>query len=250
MASLTTLNEDLDTTETGVDITPAVTAATRPAYILVDDEIMSVSAGTTSLTVGRSAYGTAAAAHLNTTAVYEVARVEMRADSLLVYYIASDGTLNVKRIVIAGDSVGGLASGSVYAVDAMFTETAAAGTYTVNVPVTSGTRLLDVLWHTTAVWAATTTLLKVGLTADDDAFVTAANVDATDTAANSNPAVGAGWGANNAGILSGAKSGYVFANDDVIDIIIVTTGSGGTTGRTRVQLLLVQPLNAIAATKV
>lgn len=267
MAGITTLNEDLDTVETGVDITPSVTAGTRPAQILVDNEIMDVSAGTSSLTVTRATEGTTAATHANTAPVYAVAKVVQRADSILVYYINSGGT-EIKSIVISGDTtpvpnpVGSLA-GAALTTDANGTMTwstgsrvvtaeghiteAGPGTYTVSVPVKAGSRLLEISWYTdTAFSAATSATLKAGHVGTDNAFITAANIKAQG-AGTSHAVTGAGWGTGNEGFLTG-KGGYYFAADDTIDMIVVTVGAG-TTGRMRIFALIATPGTPIEATK-
>lgn len=269
MSALTTLNEDLDTTETGVDITPSLTAATRSDFILVDSELMSVSAGTSSLTVGRGAFGTAGATHTNGTNVFEVTRVNQRADSILVTYIGTDGTQSLKSIVIAGDITAGVPSavglaagevleadgadsyawvarGSIYGVEGHITENGA-HTYTITIPVKAGQRLLDIVWYTdTAFGAATSATLEAGVTGTLNGFITGVNCKAQG-AGNANSGVGTLWGTANAGILSGAKAGYRFAADTNLVITVITVGAG-TTGRFRAFALLSKSTTPIEAT--
>lgn len=270
--SLTLLNEDLDNSETGVDVTPALTDANRPALVLVGNEIMSVTSGTGTLTVVRGADGTEPAAHANTTPVYEIVSVQFRADSILVYYIADDGAMAVKSIIIEGDSTAGVPStvnasagdkltvnsdgsfgwvtgqGSVKAIEGHITE-ANAGTYTISVPVKANSRLLDILWYTdTAFSAATSATLKAGHSGGtDNAFITAANVKAQ-AAGNSHAVTGAGWGTSNEGVLAGAKAGFFFTADDTINVTVVTVGAG-TTGRFRAVVLVTEATTPIEATK-
>lgn len=281
--ALTDLNEDLDTSETGVDISPSVTAATRPDYILVDDELMSVSAGTSSLTVTRGAFGTTGATHSNGTAVYEVERVQQRDSSLLVYYIGDDGTQSLKSIVVAGDEVENLPSpalaangdipvvesgayvlktpvvdlfaedettpgegGVVYGVEGHVTE-AGAHTYTITIPVKAGQRLLEIPWYTdTAFAAATSATLEAGVTGTLNGFMTGVNCKAQG-AGNCHSGAGTLWGTSNEGILNAGKGGYRFAADTNLVITIVTVGAG-TTGRFRAIALLTAPSDPIEAT--
>lgn len=65
-ATTTTLTEDLDSSETGVDVTAASNLGTAPYVILVDTEQMLVtSVATNTLTVTRGYNGTTAASHSN-----------------------------------------------------------------------------------------------------------------------------------------------------------------------------------------
>lgn len=277
--SLTTLNEDLDTSETGVDITPSVTAGTRPALILVENELMDVSAGTSSLTVVRGSNGTAAATHANTTPVYQVLRVSPRADSLLVYYIGDDGATAAKKIVIVGDSTSVLPSvvghslgdmlrvsnagdyeiitpafditatpsKGLYTVEGHITE-AGAGTYTISTPVVATQRLLEIYWYTdTAFGAATSATLEMGVTGTLNGFGTAINCKAQG-AGSTHSGTGTLWGTSNEGAGPAGKAGYYFAAGTNVIVTVITVGAG-TTGRFRCAVVLSQPQTVIEATK-
>ncbi len=283
MAGITVTNEQMDAGETGMDITPSLTADNRPPLVLIEDELMTVSAGTSSLTVARGAYGTTDAVHTTTKQVYEVLKVQQRADSLLVYYYDSN-EIAIKRIVISDEGSTALpttASKSdgdllkvddqenavwdtptidvfdtaanieavlsdagidkLYIKEMTFTETAAAGTYTgVPVAVPSGARLVDAEWETTATFDADTAVLDVGHTGDADAFIDGKNVK---TAGR-----GVMDGTGLVGLSAGGQ-GYKFTGADSITAVLVTTGTGGATGRLRLLLTLSQPSTATAAVK-
>lgn len=117
--------------------------------------------------------------------------------------------------------------------DVTFDETAGAGTYTGTVAVPAGARLLDVLVETTAGWAAATAALTISDVAGGAAsLLSALNVKA----AQSKNIQGATGAFTNA--YSSGKAGSRYAAADTITCALVTTGSGGTTGRTRVAFLI------------
>lgn len=93
----TQTNEVVDNAETGIDVSPTVVAGSAD-IIMIDDELMTVSAGTSTLTVARGAYGTVAAAHSNGADIFKVTHVIQRETDVLVYYEDSGGTISIKSI--------------------------------------------------------------------------------------------------------------------------------------------------------
>lgn len=113
-----------------------------------------------------------------------------------------------------------------------FTETAGAGTYTGTIEIPVGGMIHEVWWETTAAWDAITTLLDAGFTGSLTTYFNDANVDAV--------------GANEAGLNVVAPD--LFDSGTTFTAAITTTGTGGTTGRSRVVVLWSVPTQT-AATK-
>jgi hypothetical protein len=142
--------------------------------------------------------------------------------------------------------------GCVHALEATFTETAGAGTYTAPFAVPAGATILDIIVNGVALWDnAGACTLKVGDT-DDDGYYTGVNLKATDLLA----------GESLSFALAGGKAGAYIANSQVspryasaartINAIVTTASTGGTAGRTRVTVVYHLPVAAdiVAATKV
>lgn len=143
--------------------------------------------------------------------------------------------------------------GAVCAVEASFTETAGAGTYTGSVAVPAGAAILDILVNGIALWDnAGAVTMKVGDVADDDGYYTAINLKATDLLA----------GESLSFALAGGKAGVYIANSQVsprysatarvVSGIVTTASTGGSAGRTRMTVIYHLPVTAdiVAATKV
>lgn len=132
-------------------------------------------------------------------------------------------------------------------------ETAGAGTYTASVPVTAGTRVIECVVYSLGLWDADTTLLEVSDAAGGEAAYIYLDVKGTLTdiydPASLGGQGGSGWtSAASAGSTydhqlkvddDGAGSpvvGVIYASDDTILVSFVTTGAGGTSGKTQIRL--------------
>lgn len=143
----------------------------------------------------------------------------------------------------------------VLAEERTFTETTGAGTYTASVALPAGSTLVDILVNGVAVWtAATTALMKVGDVADDDGYYTGINLKATDLLAGESLSFALAGGKAGAYIANSQVSPLYSATARVISGIVVTTGTTGSAGRTRMVVLYIPPapalLSSIPATKV
>jgi hypothetical protein len=129
-----------------------------------------------------------------------------------------------------------------------FTETTGAGTYTGTVALPPGAFLVDVAWHNTALWTATTSAtMKVGTGADDDMFFTAVDLKAA-PAADVNGAGGISSAKNDTGSgAAGGKTGYFAGATNVIGVV-TTVGGAGNAGRSVMVVRYAVP-TAVAATK-
>lgn len=142
-------------------------------------------------------------------------------------------------------------TGSVYGVEATFAENGA-GTYTAAVPVPAGATILDIIINGVALWAAgTSATLKVGDVADDDGYYTAVNLKATDLLAGESLAFDAAGGKAGAYIANAQVSPRYSSTARVVSGIVTSVGAG-TTGRTRMTVLIHLPVTAdiVAATQV
>ncbi len=164
-------------------------------------------------------------------------------------------------------SGGSQPDGILTSADFLFQESAGAGTYMASLPVPAGTVVLDVfVYPLGAPWDADTALLNIvdtlnGAGAYCDALPLAgvdAGGDVYDPAAvnstvncyrlsfmdttNPNPDyVDVGFGKDGIGVN--------YEADDTIVMTIVTTGAGGTTGKTRIKIIYFTPITAVAAVK-
>ncbi len=143
---------------------------------------------------------------------------------------------------------------AIKAVEVTFTETSGSGVYTGSVTVPAGATLIDIQVHGLAVWNnGGTATGKVGDADDDDGWYTGINMKATDLAAGEVIRFSSSGGKEGVylvqatGLLSAAYS----ASARVISMVVTTSSTGGTTGRTRLQVLYSCPSSATsAATKV
>jgi hypothetical protein len=129
-----------------------------------------------------------------------------------------------------------------------FTETAGAGTYTGAVTVPAGATLIDIIINGVALWnnAGTATMI-VGDT-DDDGYYTGIDLKATDLLAGESLSFALAGGKAGAYIANSQVSPRYSASARTINGIIVTSSTGGSTGRTR--MVVVYALaTASAATK-
>jgi hypothetical protein len=134
-------------------------------------------------------------------------------------------------------------------VEATFTETAGAGTYTAAIPVPAGATILDIQVQGVALWdAATSATMKVGDAADDDGFFTNINLKATDLLAGEVINCAQQGGQAGAYLPAGHAIGLYSASARVISGIVTTVGGGGTAGRTRMVVVYLLP-STFAATK-
>lgn len=128
-----------------------------------------------------------------------------------------------------------LAQGQVISRSLSFTETAAAGTYTGTIALPAGAILHSVVWETTVAWAADTSVLDAGFTGTGTAYGNDIDVDAV--------------GGDQIFGLDTEDSDDFPAGTNFL-AVLVTTGTGGTTGRTRVSITYSVPPTATAAVKV
>jgi len=115
-----------------------------------------------------------------------------------------------------------------------FTETAGAGTYTGTVAIAAGGVIHSVGWETTAVWDSGPTILDLGYTGALEAYGSDIDVDAV-----------------GGDLVFGldTEDPDDFAAGTTFTAKLVTTGAGGTTGRTMVTVTYSVPPAATAATK-
>jgi hypothetical protein len=145
--------------------------------------------------------------------------------------------------------------GPVHAVAVDFTETTGAGTYTGAVPIPPGATLLDIIVDAIAAWtAATSAALDVGDAADPNGHYAAVNLKATDLVAGESLSFaqsGGKAGAYNAGSNTHWLNRYS-ATARVISGVVVTVGTSGNAGRTRMTVVYQLPpaADVLAATKV
>ena len=153
--------------------------------------------------------------------------------------------------VINGGVVNGVAL--VRAQEVTFTETGGALTYTGSVTIPAGSTLIDVIVHAVAVWnnAGAVTMI-VGDVADDNGIFTGIDLKATDLiAAEGISATGvaaSGGGKVGADLANTQWSRRYLATERVISGIITAASTGGSTGRTRMTVLWVEPAVTSAAT--
>jgi hypothetical protein len=134
-----------------------------------------------------------------------------------------------------------------------FTETAGSGVYTAAVTIPAGATLVDIQVNGIAVWDnAGNATGKVGDASDDDGWYTGINMKATDLAAGEIIRFSSSGGKEGVylvqatGLLSAAYS----ASARVISMVVTTTSTGGTAGRTRLVVLYANPAsNSSAAVK-
>ncbi len=155
----------------------------------------------------------------------------------------------------------------------LFTETAGAGTYTASVQLPANSVLLDVIVYPLAVpWDADTALFTAAcasynggnplMSADlveslleydpDAAYPSTGETYTTMGSAALGPSYAAGWALLMP--VSGAPvgtnpPGLVIPEDDVLELLVVTEGAGGTTGRTLVKVLYFAATTPAAAVK-
>jgi hypothetical protein len=136
------------------------------------------------------------------------------------------------------------------ALEATFTETSGAGTYTGALAVPAGATILDIIVNGVALWnnAGTATMI-VGDAADDNGYYDAINLKATDLLAGESLSFALAGGKAGAYIANSQVSPRYSATARVISGIIVTSSTGGTTGRTRLVVIYMLP-TASAAVKV
>lgn len=135
-----------------------------------------------------------------------------------------------------------------------FTETSGSGVYTGSVVVPAGATLVDVQVHGVAVWDnAGNVTGKVGDT-DDDGWYTGINMKATDLAAGEVIRFSSSGGKEGVYLVqaTGFLSPAYSATARTISMIITSTSTGGTAGRTRFLVLYSNPSlsGTSAATKV
>lgn len=145
----------------------------------------------------------------------------------------------------------------VYGCEGIIEEKGVAGVYTLTFRQPAESILLDAGVHAIAVWnAGTAATLKMGDATDDDGIFTGVNLKATDLLADESISASGGTG------LAGGKVGADIANSQWsrrytavardIKAIVTTTGTAGSTGRTRVWITFMYPYagNMNVATKV
>lgn len=134
-----------------------------------------------------------------------------------------------------------------------FTETDGAGVYTGSVALPAGATILDIIVDGVALWDnAGAVTLKVGDVADDDGFYTAVNLKATDLLAGESLSFALAGGKAGAYIANSQVSPRYSASARTISGIITSASTGGSAGRTRMQVIWAQPSSTYitAATKV
>src|SRR5678816_1491040 len=162
-----------------------------------------------------------------------------------LYY---DTTLDSFMVSAEGVAYASLNASSVQCAEVTFTETAGAGTYTGAVVVPAGATLLDIVVNGVALWNnAGTASMKVGDT-DDDGYYTGIDLKATDLLAGESISFALAGGKAGAYIATAQVSPRYSATAHTINGIIVTSSTGGTTGRTRMTVYWSLPV-ATAATK-
>jgi hypothetical protein len=155
--------------------------------------------------------------------------------------------------IISGGMVVG--PGRILHQELTLTEAAAnsgAGAYSAAVTIPGGCYILDVIAHAVALWnSAGACTLIVGDAVDDDCYLTAVDMKATDIIAAEGLSLSGGTG------LAGGKVGADVVNSQwnrrylatarVITAKITTAAASGTTGVTRVLILYTDPTIATVA---
>lgn len=137
----------------------------------------------------------------------------------------------------------------VEAAEVTFTETSGAGTYTGSVTIPAGATIHDIIVNGVALWDnAGACTLKVGDVADDDGYYTAVNLKATDLLAGESISFALAGGKAGAYIANSQVSPLYSATARVISGIVITASTGGSAGRTRMQVIWSVP-TVTAATK-
>lgn len=111
MAAYQTLNADINASVTSIVLagTPSPNVDPMHELVLIDSEVIAVasrSGATLTVTGGRGAYSSTPAAHVATTAVYDVYKVDNDATGLTVYYKNSSGAQVTKHIGVSASSPG------------------------------------------------------------------------------------------------------------------------------------------------
>ena len=131
-----------------------------------------------------------------------------------------------------------------------FTETAGAGTYTGSVPIPAGATIHDIVVNGVALWTAgTSATMKVGDAATDNGYFTGVNLKATDLLAGESISFDQAGGKAGSYIANNQVSPRYSATARVISGIVVTVGTGGTAGRTRMTVVYSLPSKIGTATK-
>jgi len=139
----------------------------------------------------------------------------------------------------------------VRAIEVSFTETTGAGTYTANVAIPAGATLLDVQWSNGALWTASTSAtLNVGDDDDTDSYFVNVNLKSAPAADINNGAGGISNFLSSSG--TGDSAGFVKtagSSGFTLTATVVTVGTTGNAGRSRLRALYMLPDTSFAATK-
>jgi len=142
--------------------------------------------------------------------------------------------------------------GVAVAVERTFTETAGAGTYTGSVTVPAGATIIDIIVHAVALWDnAGTASMDVGDVADPNGFFAGIDLKATDLLAAESLSFAKAGGQEGADVTATQVNRRYLSTERVVSGIVVTSGAGGSTGRTRMTVIYSLPVTAdiVAATK-
>lgn len=159
-------------------------------------------------------------------------------------------TLGIERL--HGRLTGG---GSVAHIDALFSETPGAGTYTALLPLQAGSTVLGILLFALAApWDATTVVLDIGDSNDPTGYASGMDLHSVldfayaipgQVATSSNTWSNGDFGGSYSETLAfSAPSGpgVFYPTDDVMAAVVTTTGAGGSTGRMLMQVITLAPV--------
>lgn len=160
-------------------------------------------------------------------------------DNVFCYSASEDGVDTTFELPHAGQTV--------KTAQLTFTEQAA-GTYTGTVSLPAGAVLVDIIINGVVLWAAgTSASMEIGDATDPDGYFTAVDLKATDLLAGESVSFA----------LAGGLAGAYIANSQVSprysatarDIVATVTQVGtGTAGRTRVNVIWIEPTSADSST--
>jgi len=176
-------------------------------------------------------------------------------DKFGFYYNEETNTLDIQNPVtgaIVSIPLPSFALGSPLIVEERtFTETAGAGTYSGSVTIPAGATIVDIIVTAVALWDNTgTASMEVGMT-DPDGFFTAVDLKATDLLAGESICFALAGGVQGAYIANSHVMERYSASARTVLGTVVTSSTGGSTGRTRMTVIYSLPIAAdiTAATK-
>lgn len=140
-------------------------------------------------------------------------------------------------------------SSGIVAEQFLFTETANSGTYTASCSVPAGASILDIIVDGIALWGASVSAsMNVGDGSNSSGFFSGINLKATDLLAGESISFDQAGGKGGSYLANSQISPRYSASARTVSGVITASGTGGTTGRTRMTVIYLLP-RVKAATK-